>query len=131
MALPWIFGRFLRKSGGTMTGALTLSDGSTAEGVVSSSAWHIRYSSGIQICWGYVNCVNYAYSKMHYYFTFSVPFIDVNYQVGACPRTSAADVICALSDKATTQCSFGVRNLWQATDYWAVNVLAIAVGNWK
>ena len=50
MALPWIFDRFLRKSGGTMTGALTLSDGNTAEGVAAYGAGYIRWKSGQQMC---------------------------------------------------------------------------------
>lgn len=55
MALPWIFDHFLRKSGGTMSGGLTLSDGSAAEGVVVSGTGYIRYARGIQMCWGTAN----------------------------------------------------------------------------
>lgn len=88
MALPWIFDHFLRKSGGTMSGGLTLSDGSAAEGVVASGTGYIRYASGLQICWG-SNVVATASSSRT--FTSAKPFIetpvpiccygdDVNYQ---------------------------------------------------
>lgn len=73
MALPWIFDHFLRKSGGTMTGALTLSDGSTAEGVVASGTGYIRYTSGVQICWGRVK-VNGAITATNKQVTFPVAF---------------------------------------------------------
>lgn len=72
MALPWIFDHFLRKSGGTMSGGLTLSDGSTAEGVVASGDGYIRYASGFQICWG-SNVVATASASRT--FVFARPFI--------------------------------------------------------
>lgn len=88
MALPWVFEHFLRKSGGTMTGRLTLSDGSAAEGVIASGIGYIRYASGFQMCWG-SNVIETASSSRT--FTFAKPFIsspvpiccygdDVNYQ---------------------------------------------------
>lgn len=74
MALPWIFDHFLRKSGGTMTGRLTLSDGSAAEGVIASGIGYIRYASGFQMCWG-SNVIETASSS--HTFTFAKPFIEM------------------------------------------------------
>lgn len=131
MALPWVFDHFLRKSGGTMTGALTLADGSAAEGVVGSKYFYVRYASGLQICWGYVNCVNYAYSSKYSRFTYPVSFKDFNYQITVCPRASGIDVVSNIDEKETTYCSVGVRNLRQSTDNWSVNVLIHVIGYWK
>ena len=130
-ALQSDLGTYLRKSGGTMTGALTLADGSTAEGVVGSEYFYVRYASGLQICWGSVNCVNYTYSNKHSIFTYPVSFKDFNYQITVCPLTSYADVVSNIDEKETTYCSVGVRNIRQSTDNWSVNVLIHAIGYWK
>lgn len=79
MALPWIFDHFLRKSGGTMSGGLTLSDGSAAEGVVASGTGYIRYASGLQICWG-SNVIATASSSST--FTTPKPFIELPRPIG-------------------------------------------------
>ena len=131
MALPWVFDYFLRKSGGTMTGGLTLSDGSAAEGVVASGDDYVRYASGLQICWGSVNCVNYTYSNKHSIFTYPVSFKDFNYQIAVSPLSSYADVVSNINEKETTYCSVGARNLRQSTDNWSVNVLIHVIGYWK
>ena len=131
MALPWAFDYFLRKSGGTMTGGLTLSDGSAAEGVVASGDDYVRYASSLQICWGYVSCVNYAYSSKYSRFTYPVSFKNFNYQITVGPRTSVIDVVSNINEKETTYCSVGARNLRQSTDSWNVQILIHAIGYWK
>lgn len=131
MALPWVFDHFLRKSGGTMTGALTLSDGSAAEGVVASGDDYVRYASGLQICYGYVNCVNFLYSGKGTEFTYPVSFKDSNYQVTVCPRARGFNVVANIDKKETTYCTVGVRDLSQSSDNWDVNVLIHVIGYWK
>lgn len=98
---------------------------------LSSSTGYVRYSSGLQICYGYVNCVNYGYNSKYSRFTYPVSFKDSNYQVTVCPRTGGIDVVSNINAKETTYCSVGVRNLRQSTDNWSVNVLIHVIGYWK
>lgn len=98
---------------------------------LSGSTGYIRYSSGLQICYGYVNCVNYAYSSTYSVFTYPVSFKDSNYQVTVCPRASGVDVVANINEKDATHCSVGIRNLRQSSDNWTVNVLIHAIGYWK
>ena len=123
MALPWIFDHFLKKSGGTMTGGLTLSDGSAAEGVVASGTGYIRYASGLQICWG-SNVIATASSNRT--FTFAKPFIEspvpiccygdtVNY-AGQNLALSAYDKSALVADLSKWVCP--VRINWCAFGRW-------------
>ena len=98
----------------------------------SSSIGYIRYSSGLQICWGYVNCVNYGYSSKYSEFTFPVAFKAPTYQVTVGPLSSNMDVVAnIISGRTTTHCSIGVRNLIQSSNNWHADVLIHAIGYWK
>lgn len=99
---------------------------------LSSSIGYIRYSSGLQICYGYVNCVNYGYRGNYRQFTFPVAFKDTAYQVTVCPLSNNMDVVANIkSGRTTTYCSVGVRNLSQTSNSWAADVLIHAIGYWK
>ena len=98
----------------------------------SSSIGYIRYSSGLQICWGYVNCVNYGYSSKYSEFTFPVAFKAPTYQVTVGPLSINMDVVAnIISGRTTTHCSIGVRNLIQSSNNWHADVLIHAIGYWK
>lgn len=126
---------------GTSDGALTWTGGDySSSGEIeivyssslSSSIGYIRYSSGLQICYGYVNCVNYGYRGDYRQFTFPVAFKDTAYQVTVCPLSNNADVVANIkSGRTTTYCSIGVRNLSQTSNSWAADVLIHAIGYWK
>ena len=98
----------------------------------SSSIGYIRYSSGLQICYGYVNCVNYGYNSKYSQFTFPVAFKNTAYQVTVCPLSNNVDVVANIkSGRTTTYCSVGVRNLSQTSNSWTADVLIHAIGYWK
>ena len=126
MALPWVFDYFLRKSGGTMTGALTLSDGSAAEGAVASKGNYVRYASGLQICWGYVD-INGPVTATNKRITFPAAFI-----------TSPAILTTYSANIGNTPIGFG----WESTTAFSIGTIDgskitglhttwIAIGTWK
>lgn len=125
MALPWVFDHFLRKSGGTMTGRLTLSDGSAAEGVVASGYNYVRYASGLQICWGDVH-LNGPLTATNKRITFPVAFSAVpallttyNANIGNTPI--------GIGWEDTTSFAIGTMNNSGSTG----RTTWIAVGSWK
>lgn len=133
MALPWIFDRFLRKSGGTMTGALTLSDGSAAEGVAAYGAGYIRWKSGQQICFGtFVSANAYIETK-----SFAIAFAYVPTVILTAVHNSSDSLYyCRLAYNSTTSFLYVKHHIahgvgeYQATkDQFSVGY--VAVGNWK
>ena len=125
MALPWVFDHFLRKSGGTMTGALTLADGSAAEGAVASGYNYVRYASGLQICWGDVH-LNGQLTATNKRITFPVAFRAVpailttyNANIGNTPI--------GIGWEDTTSFAIGTMNNSGSTG----RTTWIAVGSWK
>lgn len=125
MALPWIFDHFLKKSGGTMTGGLTLSDGSAAEGVVASGDNYVRYASGLQICWGYVG-LNGQITATNMRVTFPAPFI-VNPVILTTLNANIGNIPIGIGWESTTAFSIGSLNSINTTQHteW------IAIGLWK
>ena len=113
--------------GNSSLGHIEIVDSSSLPGSIG----YIRYSSGLQICYGYVSCVNYGYNSTCSKFTFPAAFKATTYQVTVCPRASGIDVVSNINEKETTYCSVGVRNLRQSTDNWSVNVLIHVIGYWK
>lgn len=99
---------------------------------LSSSTGYIRYDNGLQICYGYVNCVNYGYNSKYSQFTFPVAFKAPTYQVTVCPLSINMDVVANIkSGRTTTYCNIGVRNLSQSSSSWNADVLIYAIGYWK
>lgn len=114
--------------GNHSTGHIEIVDSSS----LSGSKGYIRYSSGLQICYGYVNCANYGYKSKYSQFTFPAAFKDTAYQVTLCPNTSSMDVVANIkTGRTTTYCNIGVRNLSQTSSNWSVDVLIHAIGYWK
>ena len=133
MALPWIFDRFLRKSGGTMTGALTLSDGSAAEGVAAYGAGYIRWKSGKQICFGTFFSPHTDVCTQSFSLTFSWPPTVL---LTAVQNNSECLYYCRLAYSTTTSFIYvkhhlahGVGEFQKTTDQFSIAY--IAVGNWK
>ena len=125
MALPWVFDHFLKKSGGTMTGGLTLSDGSAAEGVVASGYDYVRYASGLQICWGNVN-LNGPVTATNKRITFPVAFSAVP-AILTTYSANIGNIPIGIGWESTTAFSIGTMNNSDTTHHTAW----IAVGAWK
>ena len=114
--------------GNPSTGDIEIVDSSSLPGSIG----YIRYSSGLQICWGYVNCVNYGYKSKYSQFTFPVAFKDPTYQVTVCPLSSSMNVVANIkSGRTTTYCNIGVRDLSQSSSNWTADVLIHVIGYWK
>lgn len=133
MALPWIFDHFLRKSGGTMTGRLTLSDGSAAEGVVAYGAGVIRWASGQQLCCGtFVSSATYVETR-----SFTKAFMYTpTVLLTAVQNNSECLYYCRLAYANTTSFTYvkhhiahGVGEFQLTADQFSVAYFAI--GNWK
>lgn len=133
MALPWIFDRFLRKSGGTMTGALTLSDGSAAEGVAAYGPGYIRWKSGQQMCIGTFVSANAAVGTQSYpmAFTWSPTVV-----LAAVQNASDCLYYSRLAFTTTTAFTYvkhhiahGIGDYQITSDQFSIAY--IAVGNWK
>ena len=121
-SLSWTGGDY------SSSGEIEIVDSSSLPGSIG----YIRYSSGLQICWGYVNCVNYGYKSKYSQFTFPVAFKDPTYQVTACPLSSNMDIVANIkSGRTTTYCNIGVRNLSQSSSNWTADVLIHVIGYWK
>lgn len=133
MALPWIFDHFLRKSGGTMTGGLTLNDGSAAEGVVAYGPGFIRWASGLQTCFGtFVSTYDTTGTK-----SFSIAFTaPPTVLLAAEFNSSACLYYCRLAYATTTSFTYvkhhiahGVSEFQLTQDQFSI--VYLAVGNWK
>lgn len=133
MALPWIFDHFLRKSGGTMSGGLTLSDGSAAEGVAAYGAGYIRWKSGQQICFGtFVSADAYIETK-----SFPIAFSWApTVLLTAVQNSSDCLYYCRLAYVSTTSFLYVKHHIahgvgeYQSTKE-QFSIAYAAIGNWK
>lgn len=125
MALPWIFDHFLKKSGGTMTGGLTLSDGSAAEGVVASGYDYVRYASGLQICWR-ITSLSGPLTATNKRITFPVPFTVVPVILTTF-NANIGNIPIGVGWESATAFSIGTMNNSDTTQ----NTGWIAIGFWK
>ena len=126
MALPWIFDHFLKKSGGTMTGGLTLSDGSTAEGVVASGDGYIRYARGIQMCWGWEQ-LNGPCTATNKRVTFPKAFSDEHPRVFVSYNANSGNTPVGVGWESKTSFSIGTMD----NTYPSSGTSWFAIGRWK
>ena len=101
-----------------------------SEGVTSKGDNYIRYSSGIQICWGKVTP-----QLANTIVAFPMPFVDTNYSVGATNNTIQSNQIKALATTDYSTTNFRAVGQWSQSNSGYTNgdvtFAWLAIGYWK